>query len=380
MRILHCMLSCFYIDNYKYQENILPIVNKMDGHDVKIIASTETYVDNINLKYVKPSRYFNEADIEVVRVPYKKYLPQVIMRKLRLYKGVYKLIEEFNPDVILFHGMPAGELKTIKKYVKKHPHVKLFIDSHEDYNNSATNMISKYLLHRLYYKWILKSVLPYVYKVLSISYETTKFIQENYNIPVALIEKFPLGGELLTEAEKTKIKIKVRNELKIEEDDLVIIHSGKMDAKKKTLDIIKAFREINDLKSKLLIVGEMSEEVYNEALPYFEVDKRIYFLGWKESDKLREYIAAADLYIQPGGQSATMQTALCVGTPVAIYPHISYKELLNGMPYYVSNQADIEVLFKEIQIDKRDLKNRQRVLYDFAKNNLDYREITKILY
>jgi len=63
MKILHCCLSQFYIDNYSYQENILPRVNKQMGHEVKIIASTETYLDNRNLEYVEPSRYYTEDGI-----------------------------------------------------------------------------------------------------------------------------------------------------------------------------------------------------------------------------------------------------------------------------------------------------------------------------
>lgn len=45
MKILHFCLSCFYIDNYDYQENQLVRVNVEDGHDVLVVASTETYND-----------------------------------------------------------------------------------------------------------------------------------------------------------------------------------------------------------------------------------------------------------------------------------------------------------------------------------------------
>ena len=72
MRILHLMLACFYIDNYNYQENILPRINKQDGHDVKIIASVEMFIDNESIGCVEPGRYVNEDGIEVVRLPYKK--------------------------------------------------------------------------------------------------------------------------------------------------------------------------------------------------------------------------------------------------------------------------------------------------------------------
>ena len=49
MKILHCCLAAFYIDNYGYQENILPKIHQIHGHEVKIVASTETFIDDKNL-------------------------------------------------------------------------------------------------------------------------------------------------------------------------------------------------------------------------------------------------------------------------------------------------------------------------------------------
>ena len=40
-------------------------MHKLQGHDVMIMASTETYVDNLHLGYVKPSEYLNEDGIPV---------------------------------------------------------------------------------------------------------------------------------------------------------------------------------------------------------------------------------------------------------------------------------------------------------------------------
>ena len=68
MKILHCCLACFYIDNYSYQENILPKFHKFQGNDVKILASTETYINNKVLGNTVSGSYFNEDDIEVTRI------------------------------------------------------------------------------------------------------------------------------------------------------------------------------------------------------------------------------------------------------------------------------------------------------------------------
>ena len=92
MRVLHCCLAAFYIDNYGYQENILPRMHKAQGHDVMILASTETYVDNLNLGYVKSNNYINEDGIPVIRIPYKRGIPSKLVHKLRIYEGVYDVL------------------------------------------------------------------------------------------------------------------------------------------------------------------------------------------------------------------------------------------------------------------------------------------------
>jgi hypothetical protein len=49
MKIVHMCLSCFYIDGYFYQENEIIRQNVDDGHDVVVIASTESYDVSLRL-------------------------------------------------------------------------------------------------------------------------------------------------------------------------------------------------------------------------------------------------------------------------------------------------------------------------------------------
>ena len=95
MRILHLCLSCFYIDGYNYQENILPRINHEDGHDVRILASTETYVDNLHLGYVEPQEYVTEYGVPIKRLPYVKVGTSFTTIKLRKYPHVYEEIAAF---------------------------------------------------------------------------------------------------------------------------------------------------------------------------------------------------------------------------------------------------------------------------------------------
>lgn len=380
MRILHCCLSCFYIDNYNYQENVLPRINREQGHEVNIIASTETFIDNKNLGYVEPLNYINEDGISVKRVAYKKIFPKFIMRKIRSYKNVYKLIEEYKPDVILFHGAAAYEIINVAKYVKKNPNVKLYVDSHEDRNNSGTNWLSLNILHRLFYRWCNKIALKSVDKVFYLSEETKEFLINIYKIPKVKLEFYPIGGTIFSFEERLKNRNEKRLELNLSDKDILLVHSGKMDKYKRTEDIVNAFCNINNNNLKLAIIGSFTEDVRKVIDPLISKNKRIFYLGWKDSSELSKYLCASDLYVQPGGQSATMQNAICCGSPIAVYPHKSYKFFLNENGYYIENVEDMKKVFNDIVLHPEKIKIMSDNSLKFAHDVLDYEKIASRLY
>ena len=156
MKILHVCLAAFYIDNYGYQENILPKMHSIQGHNVEILASTETYLNGNEMKYLEPSTYKNEDGIKVTRVPYVNIITNFITRKLRVYKGVQKHLDNFKPDIIFIHDIQFLGIFSIIRFLKKNIGVKVYVDGHADFTNSATNWISKNILHRLIYKYCKK--------------------------------------------------------------------------------------------------------------------------------------------------------------------------------------------------------------------------------
>lgn len=380
MRILHCCLSCFYIDNYNYQENVLPLINKLDGNEVKIIASTETFIDNSQIGYIKPGKYFTKDGIEVERIPYKKYFPHFIMKKVRHYENLYEIIEEFSPDVILFHGVPAYDLLIVAKYKKNNSHVKLYVDSHEDYNNSARNFISREFLHKIFYRNIVKKVLPFIDKILCISTECFDFLENLYEVEEDKMELYPLGGIVFNDVEWREKRDKTRKSLRMDESDILIIHSGKMDINKRTEDLLKAFIQTFNSNFKLILIGSFTQDLENKVIPLIKSDERIQYIGWKDSSKLLEYLCAADIYFQPGTQSATMQNAICCRCPVVLYPYKAHKPYLENNGFYVKNIEDMVGVFRKIETNPKILENMSSNSYKIACELLDYNKLAKRLY
>ena len=79
MRVLHCCLAAFYIDDFGYQENILPKMHKLQGHKVAILASTENYINKTKKGYVNPSSYFTTEGIPITRIPYSNFIPSFLV-------------------------------------------------------------------------------------------------------------------------------------------------------------------------------------------------------------------------------------------------------------------------------------------------------------
>ncbi len=380
MRILHLCLSNFYIDNYAYQENLLPRQNKLDGHDVQIIASCETYVDNKSLGYVSPRQYVTEDEIPIVRLPYRRILPRFVMKKLRMHSGVFRLLEEFKPDVILFHSLCGWELITAVKYKKRNPHVKLYADSHEDMSNSARNFISRNILHKLYYRSIVRYALPYIAKVLYISLGTRDFIIDMYGIPESAMEFFPLGGTVYPDNVYKEKRARMRNNLGLSENDILIIQAGKMGREKKLLESIRAFKERNRKNLRLVIIGSLDDEICDEVQFLLAGSKTISYLGWKESAELMEYLCAADVYLQPGSQSAIMQNALCLRCPVILDDIFSHKPFVQGNGWLLNASKSISDALNEVSQDQGQLKNMSLCSLKIARELLDYKKLAARIY
>jgi 1,2-diacylglycerol 3-alpha-glucosyltransferase len=345
MKIVHLCLSCFYIDNYSYQENELVAQHVADGHEVVVIASTETFGDDRQFAYLKPSEYLGSDGAKVIRLPYRKWLPFSVMKKLRMHPGVYQLLERESPDVILFHGLCGWELLTAAQYKKRHPNVRLYADSHEDFNNSARNFISKYFLHSLFYRSILQRCLPMIDKILCISVDVTSFVRDFYRVPAAKLEFFPLGGKVLEDNEYNNLRTMTRIDYELSDSDILFVQSGKIDSTKKLVESLKAFTAIADPRFRFIIAGYIQNDVALQVENLIFHDMRIKFVGWKSPDELRKLLCAADVYVQPGTQSATMQMSLCCRCAVILDDVPSHEPFINGNGWLLGKDYTIEQIF-----------------------------------
>lgn len=377
MRVLHCCLSCFYIDDFGYQENILPELNYEDGHAVKILASILSYTGSKE-SLTQPSSYSTKTGIPVVRVGYNRKFPPLFAQKFGIYKDkeVYNEIDEFNPDVIFFHGTGGFSLRTIIKYKKKNPSVKVYADNHSFNENTAQSRISR-LAYTLFLNPFLRKNVKYLERIYYISLSAGSFLRDFKRIPEDKMEFMPLGGIIPNDDEYSKIRSEYRVKSNVSDDEILFVHSGKMTVLKKTKELLHAFSLITNSKFRLLLLGSFAEDTEEEIRHYINNDERIRYLGWQSQEDLRGYLCACDMYLQPGSESATLQNALCCRCPVMIFPSESHKLYLNNNGYFVKNTSEMQDSFQRISDDFNLLNEFSTNSLKIASEQLDYREMAK---
>jgi 1,2-diacylglycerol 3-alpha-glucosyltransferase len=315
MKILHLCLASFYIDNFSYQENILPKYHKKISKEVVIITSLQSFDSNGRVCYLaKGCLYKNEHDITVKRLEYKNSLAS---RKLRKYKGTYEAILKTKPDIIFVHGCQFMDIRHVVKYVQQNPNVKVFVDNHADFSNSATNWLSKNILHKIIWRYCAQLIEPYTIKFFGVLPARVDFLRDVYKIPKSKISLLPLGAEddKIAIARDLDTRKKFRDKLSVSGNDLVIMTAGKLDHNKpEILNLMKAVSEINNPNVKLVVWGTVSDEYKSKFISLLNNDKILY-KGWLEPKDTYNYFYAADLLVFPGKHSVYWEQAVGLGMP-----------------------------------------------------------------
>jgi len=382
-KIVHLCLANFFIDNYSYQENILSKYHKLFGHDVSVIASLATFDKNGNPALLdSESEYQNEYDIPVSRIGYKKKLGK-INRTLRRYRqDVYALLVKKAPDIIFIHGCQFLDISKVAKYAEKYPLVKIYVDSHSDFSNSAKNWLSKNILHKIIWCHCAKKIEPYTEKFYGVLPARVDFLKNIYRLPPDKVELLVMGAddEKVVNAKDEHVRNEIREQYGISPDDFLIITGGKIDAyKKQTLLLMDAVKQINLPKVKLLVFGS----VINELVP--EIEKRtdasnIQYVGWIDAVASYRYFAASDLAVFPGRHSVFWEQVVGQGIPMLVkhWDGTAHVDLGGNVQFLHEDSVDeIADKLTEICTNPQIYADMKKVAQNEGMNTFSYQKIAE---
>lgn len=166
----------------------------------------------------------------------------------------------------------------------------------------------------------------------------------------------------------------------------VILFVGRLTYVKNVELLISAFSKLNNDNSVLLIIGdgELRQSLEHSIQ---DSNKRIYFLGWQEPDKLYAWYNIADIFVLPSliePFGAVVNEALIAGCYSLITNKAGSRHLIsegvNGNLFSPNNEEELinliqEALSKIGNRDKYTTLKQNRMLNDF----LDYASNLKLL-
>lgn len=381
MKIVHLCLSSFYIDDYSYQENMLPKYHVLQGHDVTVIASLVSFDSN-----GKPCLLDTESTkiakdgYKVIRVDYKR--PFYKFNKfVRFYNGIYDLLVKENPDLIFLHDFSFMDIGKILKYVKLNRNVKIYSDCHTDYINSAQTWVSLNVFHKLVWRYYAKKISPYVQKFYGTTPLRCDFLRDVYNIDPKKIELLVMGidDDFFKNKDRVSIRKDFAGELNFNESDFIIVTGGKIDNRKNIHLLMQAFKNLGAENVKLIVFGTVAPEMKNIFDGLMDLSSIIY-TGWQSSDKIMDYLILADLIVFPGTHSVLWEQAVGVGTPCVFkyWEGMTHVDVGGNCEFLYEDKVEEieEVLFKIINDDDKFSSMKKNAIEKGLKE-FSYSQISK---
>ncbi len=318
MKILHICLGNYFVDNYTYQENLLTKYHKKMGCEVEVIASLETFDTDGNTSYLKEANtYYNENDIKVTRLKYFG-LAGFLSKKFKMFVGLYRAIAHAKPDIIFIHNCQFLDIRYVVKYLKTHRNVKVFVDSHADYSNSATNWFSKNILHKFFWRRCAHLIEPYATKFYGVLPTRVDFLVDLYKLPKEKCELLVMGvdDEMVDINSSPKVRERVRNDYNILDDEYLIVTGGKIDLfKKQTLLLMDAVNNMS-VNIKLIVFGSVIPELKKEVEK--RCSEKVKYIGWLNSKDTYQYFSACDFAVFPGRHSVIWEQVAGQGVPLIV--------------------------------------------------------------
>ena len=373
-----------FTEGMLYQENMLIAMNRADGHDVTIITDVYHYEGSNLVEGPEEDRIMDNG-ARLIRLKYDRvFHSDLWTEKIQKCRKLKQYLEELQPDSILYHGVCGYEMMDVAEYCKKHTECHFYMDSHEDYTNSAMTPASK-AFYKFIHGYFVHKALPEVDKILYLGVQMRDWLKDIYSIPDSMMEFMAIGGIIYTPDQQSEARQDIINRYALPQDAIIMAHSGKLSAGKRTAELLRAFSKVQDPRMVLFVFGSIPEDMESTIRPLIDADSRIHFMGWKVNKEIEQFLAGVDLYCQPGGQSSTFETAMCCGCANMTYPHETYKDETysdcNGENYFfVETEDDMTDVFKRILDNPLVLEQTKAKSFAFAKLQFDYETIARRIY
>jgi glycosyltransferase involved in cell wall biosynthesis len=180
--------------------------------------------------------------------------------------------------------------------------------------------------------------------------QQNKAFYKHYNIPDEMLKFSPYCVDNYRFQQESRLYkenlVKLKNELNIPVDKIVVFSSGKFIEKKRPMDLLRAIKKVNKENVILVLMGD--GELRPMMEDYIEKNnlKNVVLTGFINQSQISKYYAIADIYVMPSGIGETWglstNEAMNFGLPVILSDEVGCGADLiiegkNGFTFPVGN-------------------------------------------
>lgn len=337
MKIVH--LSNYYQPQLGYQEPNLVKSHAQAGHEVHVITADryypfphyqENYASLLGKRIVGTGQETTDQ-VTIHRLPIWFEYQSSAFLMLRYLK---RTLHEIKPDIVFVHDIFTPTAYLAAKYQALIGYT-LVYDVHESANNTNFKSFAKQCYLRLWQTFFRPVMRKYAQRFIAIGPEEQEMASELLKIAPKEIPIIPLGADTNRFAPDSKMRSSMRQKLKINENDRVIVYAGKMSPDKNIHLLLESFGQLpaQQFDCKLLLIGR-GEEGYEQTLKTiiekYNLADAIIRREFVANNELPPYLNAADIGVWPGSPSNGIQEAVACGLPIVIRANKTTKFLVRG--------------------------------------------------
>lgn len=374
-RVLSISVNGLFTDGNTYHENLLPKYLQANGNEVYILASEYALNTQGGVEKIGECEYVDENGIRVKRLKIRG--DKSISYKFKRFKDFYRSIEEINPDIIFCHLFQFLDVGMVVKYKKEHPEVKVFFDSHADEINSAHTLLSRWILHKLIWRFYAKKAYSVAERFYGVSPARVDFLLNMYKLPGEKVQLLTMGvdDELVLLAKQEGAMSETRSQYGIMKDDFVIVTGGKIDEAK--WQVLNLMQVVQKMDVKLFVFGSVSEGIKGK---FMELAKdNVHYVGWLDEKEAYKLFAIANLVVFPATHSVYWEQVCGQGIPMIVRRWHGFEHLdLEGNLLYLEDDTIEELVNKmNMVFEPGQYQSMLEVAENKGMETFSYKELAK---
>lgn len=334
MIIVH-LCGTAYIDNWGYQDNLLPQYQAKLGHEVHVIAPGNHFPRFLRQEeqdsIIAKGRSYAIGNVSIHRISTYIHTNNFSF----IYLGLYRRLRQLHPDIIFNHGVAAPLLSKATLYKCLHRNVKLVVDNHADYINCSKNRIWNTLYIRGFERLVATICSPFITQAYGVTNMRCDYLCDVYGFDKNKVKLLPIGADtdLVNSISSTKKELK--NKYRIEESATVIATGGKMGIHKGTDALIHAFASARQSNPslRLLLFGKFEDEVTEKLA---NLTEGVICIGWCNRKTTLELLKMAEIACWPIHHTTLIEDAVACSTPLILRKTGNTEHLIDDSGIFVS--------------------------------------------